>query len=85
MAAERERAEAAAKSGQAGTDLVVVKEQIIRDRFKALGIRLRSASSSYTVRDGGAFRSGAEAGGRVGLGRPVPGSGSGGRTLPRGK
>ena len=60
-----------AGQGSASTALVVAKERKLDEAFRGLGVRLRTTYSSATVRDRGAFRSGAEAGGRVGLERPV--------------
>jgi Protein of unknown function (DUF2786) len=73
---------AAAGGGSASTALVVAKERKLDEAFRGLGVRLRTTYSSATVRDRGAFRSGAEAGGRVGLERPV-GAGAGTRGLGR--
>ena len=73
---------AAAGEGSASTALVVAKERKLDEAFRGLGVRLRTTYSSATVRDRGAFRSGAEAGGRVGLERPV-GAGPGTRGLGR--
>jgi hypothetical protein len=73
---------AAAGGGSASTALVVAKERKLDEAFRGLGVRLRTTYSSATVRDRGAFRSGAEAGGRVGLERPV-GAGPGTRGLGR--
>ncbi len=77
--AERRAAEG---RGSASTALVVAKERKLDEAFRGLGVRLRTTYSSATVRDRGAFRSGAEAGGRVGLERPV-GAGPGARGLGR--
>lgn len=75
-------AERRAAAGGASTALVVAKERKLDEAFRGLGVRLRTTYSSATVRDRGAFRSGAEAGGRVGLDRPV-GAGPGARGLGR--
>ena len=77
--AERRAAEG---RGSASTALVLAKERKLDEAFRDLGVRLRTTYSSATVRDRGAFRSGAEAGGRVGLERPV-GAGPGARGLGR--
>jgi hypothetical protein len=82
MAAQRERAEATQAPTATGTALVVVKQRLIEERFRGLGVRLRTVYSSMTVRDGAAYRHGAEAGGRVGLNKPV-GGGGGPASLPR--
>ena len=74
QAAKRE----AAMGRSASTALVVAKEKKIEEGFRTLGVRLRTVRSSATIRDKGAFGRGAEAGGRVGLDRPVgrgPGAG----------
>ncbi len=77
--AERRAAEG---RGSASTALVVAKERKLDEAFRGLGVRLRTTYSSATVRDRGAFRSGAEAGARVGLERPV-GARPGARGLGR--
>lgn len=87
MAERRAAADAAAAgpsggNGGASTALVLAKERKLDEAFRGLGVRLRTTYSSATVRDRGAFRSGAEAGGRVGLERPV-GAGPGARGLGR--
>lgn len=78
---EAARAEAAA-SGAAGTALVVLKERKIEEGFRALGVRLRTVTRSAVVRDRAAYGRGREAGGRVGLDRPV-GAGQAAPRLPR--
>ena len=82
MSDEQERAAETARAAQpTGTALVLLKEQKLDEGFAALGIRLRSVTRSTVVRDRGAFGRGQDAGGRVGLDRPV---GSGATTaLPR--
>ena len=75
--AERRAAEG---RGSASTALVVAKERKLDEAFRGLGVRVRTTYSSATVRDRGAFRSGAEAGERVGLERPV-GAGLGARGI----
>lgn len=79
----RDTAAAAQAKTSAGTALVVAKEKQVNAAFRELGIRLVSRSTTRRVRDGAAFRHGQEAGGRVGLDRPV-GAAAGTRTL-RGK
>jgi Protein of unknown function (DUF2786) len=79
-AAVAERRAAEGRGGSASTALVVAKERKLDEAFRGLGVRLRTTYSSATVRDRGAFRSGAEAGGRVGLERPV-GAGPGARGI----
>ena len=63
-----------------GTALVLAKARKVEDGMRGLGIRLRTVTSSATVRDRGAYGHGAAAGGRVGLSRPV-GAGPGTRGL----
>jgi hypothetical protein len=86
MAEERAAAQAArraeAMGASASTALVLAKECKVEEGFRGLGVRLRTVYSSATVRDGGAYRRGAEAGGRVGLDRPI-GGGPGAGRLPR--
>jgi hypothetical protein len=82
MAREREKTEARHQATSTGTALVLVKQDIIQEKFRGLGVTLRTVYSTATVRDRGAYSRGAEAGGRVGLRRPVEG-GAGGGTLPR--
>jgi hypothetical protein len=75
-AAEQARQQAQQRSG--GTSLMVIKERKIEDGFRSLGVRLRTVTRSTVVRDRGAYGRGREAGGRVGLDRPV-GAGRNGR------
>ncbi|NKC31240.1 DUF2786 domain-containing protein [Falsiroseomonas selenitidurans] len=82
LAAHRRQAAAAAQANSTGTALVLVKEQRLAEAFRGLGIRLRSRTTTRRVADGAAYRHGMEAGGRVGLERPV-GQGGGTRALPR--
>jgi hypothetical protein len=77
QAARRE----AAMGRSASTALVLAKERKVEEGFRGLGVRLRTVRSSATIRDKGAFGRGAEAGGRVGLDRPV-GRGPGAGRLP---
>ena len=89
MAGERQQAAEArrhaAPAGEGGsTALVVAKERKVEAGFRELGVRLRSVTSTATVRDRGAYGHGAAAGGRVGLGRPV-GAGPGTKGLPTGR
>jgi hypothetical protein len=73
---------ARAGAGAGGTALVLLKERKIEDGFRALGVRLRTVTRSTVVRDKGAYGRGREAGGRVGLDRPV-GAGPAAGRLPR--
>ncbi|WP_270938840.1 DUF7168 domain-containing protein [Falsiroseomonas oryzae] len=61
----------AARNGAAGTALVLMKQRKIEEGFRSLGVRLRTVTRSTVVRDKGAYGRGREAGGRVGLDRPV--------------
>jgi hypothetical protein len=70
-ATEQAAQEEAARNGSTGTALVLVKERKIEEGFRALGVRLRTVTRSTVVRDRGAYGRGRDAGGRVGLGRPV--------------
>jgi hypothetical protein len=81
-ATEQTAQQQAMRSGSAGTSLVLVKERKIEEGFRALGVRLRTVSRSTVVRDRGAYGRGREAGGRVGLDRPV-GAGPAAGRLPR--
>lgn len=75
----RAAAQAAPQAGAGGgTALMVVKECRIEEGFRALGVRLRTVTRSTVVRDRGAYGRGREAGGRVGLDRPL-GAGRSGR------
>jgi hypothetical protein len=79
-AANARRAAAAPEGRATSTALVIAKEKKLEEGFRGLGIRLRSVSSTVTVRDKGAYGRGAEAGGRVGLDRPV-GAGPGAKGI----
>jgi hypothetical protein len=82
IARHRSATAAAADRGAAGapgTALVVAKEKRVTTAFRDLGIRLVSRTTTRRVRDGAAYRHGKEAGGRVGLDRPV---GTGGAARP---
>jgi hypothetical protein len=73
-----EQAQQQAQQASGGTSLMVIKERKIEDGFRSLGVRLRTVTRSTVVRDKGAYGRGREAGGRVGLDRPV-GAGRTGR------
>ncbi|HEV7265222.1 MAG TPA: DUF2786 domain-containing protein [Falsiroseomonas sp.] len=79
---ERQAQERATRSGATGTALVLVKQRKIEEGFRALGVRLRTVTRSTVVRDKGAYGRGREAGGRVGLDRPV-GAGPAAGRLPK--
>lgn len=85
MSAERHHAQEARRAESMGrsasTALVLAKERKVEEGFRGLGVRLRTVRTTATVRDKGAFGRGAEAGGRVGLNRPV-GAGGGTPRLP---
>ncbi len=84
MSAAQELAAETARAAQpTGTSLVLLKEQKIEEGFRALGLRLRSVTRRTVVRDRGAYGHGQDAGGRVGLDRPVGGSAT--TALPRRK
>jgi hypothetical protein len=72
----------AVRAGTGGTALVLLKQRKIEEGFRALGVRLRTVTRSTVVRDKGAYGRGREAGGRVGLDRPV-GAGAASPRLPR--
>lgn len=77
-AAQSQSMAAGAQEKPAGTSLVLVKQVVIEEAFKDLGVKLVSRSSYRRIRDGKAYSHGQAAGGRVGLNRPVgagPGSG----------
>lgn len=81
-ATEQAAQAAATQAGVGGTALVLLKERKIEDGFRALGVRLRTVTRSTVVRDRGAYGRGREAGGRVGLDRPV-GAGPAAGRLPK--
>lgn len=81
-ASEQAARDQAARGAAGGTALVLLKERKIEDGFRALGVRLRTVTRSTVVRDKGAYGRGREAGGRVGLDRPV-GAGPAAGRLPR--
>lgn len=80
--ATEQAAASAMQSGASGTALVLLKERKIEDGFRALGVRLRTVTRSTVVRDRGAYGRGREAGGRVGLERPL-GAGPAAGRLPK--
>jgi len=82
LAAAEARRDAAPATAATSTALVLARERKVEEGFRTLGVRLRTVYSTATVRDRGAYGSGAEAGARVGLGRPV-GAGAPAKTLPR--
>lgn len=81
MADERQQAVEARRAAAttrpaAGTGLVLAKAKKVEEGLRGLGVRLRTVTSTATIRDRGAYGDGRDAGGRVGLGRPV-GAGAG--------
>jgi hypothetical protein len=70
-AADQAAQASAMQAGTGGTALVLLKERKIEDGFRALGVRLRTVTRSTVVRDRSAYGRGREAGGRVGLERPL--------------
>jgi hypothetical protein len=81
-ATEQAAKRASAMGTSASTALVLAKERKLEAGVKELGVRLRTVTATATVRDRGAWGKGAEAGGRVGLDRPV-GRGPGAGRLPK--
>lgn len=81
-ATEQAAQASAMPAGAGGTALVLLKERKIEEGFRALGVRLRTVTRSTVVRDRGAYGRGREAGGRVGLERPL-GAGPAARRLPK--
>ena len=59
-----------------GTALVVVKGAAVAEAFAKLDMHLRSSTSRYSIRDGGAYGAGKAAGDRVNLSRPVNSAGT---------
>jgi Protein of unknown function (DUF2786) len=58
-----------------GTDLILIKQQVVEDAFRGTMIRLVSIAGLSRARASGAFRQGVAAGDRVNLNRPVGGDG----------
>ena len=75
---QRERDVNVAAQRSTGTELILVKHQVIDDAFRQTEIKLVSAGSLNKTRMNGAFRQGLAAGDRVNLNRPV---GDAGRSL----
>jgi hypothetical protein len=69
--------ERAARGGS--NALIVLKNQVVEDAYRQLGMRLKSNYSKTSIRDGAAYNSGQAAGDRVNLSRPV--NGPGGKVL----
>ena len=79
---EERAQEQGARGGGTCTALELLKERKIEEGFRSLGVRLRTVTRSAVVRDRGAYGRGREAGGRVGLDRPV-GAGAAAPRLPK--
>jgi hypothetical protein len=58
-----------------GTDLILIKQQVVEDAFRGTRIRLVSIAGLGRTRASGAFRQGLAAGDRVNLNRPLGGNG----------
>jgi hypothetical protein len=58
-----------------GTDLILIKQQVVEDAFRDTRIRLVSIAGLSRARASGPFRQGLTAGDRVNLNRPVGGDG----------
>jgi hypothetical protein len=65
LAVERKKARAATT----GTNILVLKDQIIKKEMAGLSLRQPRSTSTASM-DGGAFLAGQAAGSRVGMGRP---------------
>jgi hypothetical protein len=76
----RERDVHVAEQRSTGTDLILIKQQVVEDAFRDTRIRLVSITGLSRARASGAFRQGLTAGDRVNLNRPV---GDAGRILLR--
>ena len=72
-----DESQAASRAKSNGTALVLVKENAIKDKLAAAGIKLRKARRSSRRMDFGAHGAGAAAGARASFGRPVGGGASG--------
>ncbi len=69
---DREAARAATRGTGTGTALVLAKQQVVQDAFRAMKLRL-VATRGLTARRNAAYRDGQAAGERVNLNRPVAG------------
>ena len=72
-----ERAAHVAARRSTGTALVVMKQGVVDEAFRATKVRLVSSRALQPTRMRGAYRAGMEAGDRVNLNRPVGGDGRG--------
>ena len=57
--------------GTASRSLTVVKKDLVEEKFRNLGMRLKSSKYRAKARDYGAWTSGSQAGNNVNLSRPV--------------
>lgn len=72
------KAERDARNASSCRSLVVLKDQLVRQEFDALGIHLRKGSGRRVAADGHAFGRGQAAGDKVNLGNPLGGPGGSG-------
>lgn len=74
------KAERDARNASTCRDLVVLKDQLVREEFAKSGVKLVKSRGGTTVADPNAYRAGHAAGGRVNLNSPLSGgSGSTGQ------
>ena len=76
---KRERDAAKAAMAKTGTNLVVVKDQLVKSEFDKLGIKLRAGRAKSNAADGHAYGQGQAAGSRVNLNNAIGGPSSAGR------
>lgn len=72
-AMHRAREDRVAAQRSSGTTLMLVKQTVVEDAFRATAIRLVSATRRIIAPDAGAYRTGQAAADRVNLNRPVHG------------
>lgn len=70
------KAERDARNVSTCRDLVVLKDQLVRQEFQKTGVRLVKSRGGYGPADPDAWRAGQAAGGRVNLNNPLGGPGS---------
>jgi hypothetical protein len=64
------------KAARGGSNaLIVLKNQVVNQAYRELGLRLKKNYGTTTIRNGAAYRSGESAGDRVNLSRPINGPG----------
>ena len=73
MKAQMNGEEKAARGGS--NALIVLKNQVVNQAYRELGLRLKKNYGGTNIRDGAAYRSGQSAGDRVNLSRPINGPG----------